>query len=98
MANLLRLPRCPKCREYGPSGLCVAHAKWYADITCMDCSTPLTDDNYAEYVITVGPAKEPWEDGDSFEVAARTADVVEALCASCKQTRLAAPTEGEKDG
>lgn len=54
----------------------------------MDCGVPLTDENYAEYVINVGPAKEPWEDGDSFAVIARTADVVEVVCESCKEARL----------
>ena len=90
MSKELRLPRCPKCRERGPTGLCAAHAKWYADINCMDCGTRLTDDNYAEYIVKVGPAKEPWEDSDSFAVIARTADIVEAVCEACKQLRLAA--------
>ena len=88
MTELLRLPRCLKCRVHGPAGLCTAHAKWYADINCMDCSTRLTDENYAEWLLSVGPAKEPWEDGNSFEVAARTADVVEVICESCKQVRF----------
>ncbi|KKL04877.1 hypothetical protein LCGC14_2611660 [marine sediment metagenome] len=90
MDKKLRLPRCPRCREHGPAGLCAAHEKWYADMNCMDCSTPLTDENYAEYIIKVGPAKQPWEDGNSFAVIARTADTVEVVCAVCKQVRLAA--------
>lgn len=65
---------------------------------CMDCNTRLTDENYAEYVVKVGPAREPWEDDTLFAVAARIADVAEAVCESCKQIRLAAPTEGDKNG
>ena len=55
----------------------------------MDCNTPLTDENYTEWILGVGPPKEPWEDGDSFAVIARTADVVEAICESCKHVRMA---------
>lgn len=93
-----RLPRCPKCREQGPTGLCQLHAEWYADLVCMDCGTPLTDENYSECVVSVGPAKEPWEDETSFAVIARTADVAELVCEPCRQIRLAASTTGETDG
>jgi hypothetical protein len=93
-------PRCPRCLERGPTGLCDAHIRAYSDCCCIDCGNQLTEETYAEYLVSLGPPTdreiEPGEalaDPMSFATVARTADVVEIVCITCKQRRLNATNE-----
>ena len=59
---------------------------WSQDL-CLDCSKPLTPDNWAHYTTDEGTNPEPWEAPDAIEVVMRTAGIVELVCKPCWQKR-----------